>query len=245
MNSMSLCKMDFEWRGYGLPPMRGRQVMKRGAPVLQWADKSLVENKLLVQYLVWANPANFQFATCMLRADPDIIFAALASPFYDQKDPPCAENRVLACVSEVMRSDKKVVLTAVARSGYELEFASTSLRADPYVVAWAGAPVGAAKFRDLSPVFMRLLLSDVSVEHLDKNWKALSEDQDMLSFSHLILPWPTLPVSEFSARKRNKAGGDKNSVRAQLKAMLDARCPLFLRIAPPMRDVLWPQQQKI
>ena len=85
---------------------------------------------------------------------------------------------VLRFADERLRASKEVVLAAIARSGYELEFAEKALRADPYVVAWAGAPVGAADTRGLSKTFMQLLKSGVSVEHVDANWKLVMDDAD-------------------------------------------------------------------
>jgi hypothetical protein len=141
--------------------------------------------------------------------------------------------------------NKEVVLAALARSGYELEFAGEALRADPYVVAWAGAPVGAAPSRERSKTLMRLLKYGVNVEHVDANWRALSEDKDFcatrcgdLNLSNMlhIDQWPNLPLGRGEATKQ--------SICAQLKQLLPWSCPLCLRVAPPVRDVLWPTREE-
>jgi hypothetical protein len=174
------------WSGYSaaalsMPDMPGLHGLTRGAPVLRWAAERLREDKALVCFLVWANPSNLRFASPALQADAEVVAAALASPFYAEPPPPVPPTCVLRFAAEELRAGKEVVLAAVARSGYEFEFAGDALRADAYVAAWAGAPVGAAPCRELSKTFTRLLKSDLSVEYMDANWRALSEDKDFLA----------------------------------------------------------------
>lgn len=241
--------MDAEWRGYTAAGLTaaGLCPLTRGAPVLKWAAERLREDKALVCFLVWANPSNLCFASPALQADAEVVAAALASPFYAESPPPVPASCVLRFAAEELRAGRETVLAAVARSGYEFEFAGDALRADAYVAAWAGAPVGAAGGRELSTTFTRLLKSDLSVEYMDANWRALSEDKDLLAtcgpgVSEILARWPKVPLGML---RHSCFGGssDKHSVCALLKQALTARCPLCLRVAPPVRDVLWPTRE--
>ena len=177
----------------------GHPAYTRGAPVLAWAGPRIREDKELVQFLVWANPSNLCFAGPALQADIDVVAAALASPFYAEQPALVPPSCVLRFAGEQLRASKELVLAAVARSGYEVEFAAEALRADPHVVAWAGAPVGAADTRGLSKTFMRLLKCGVTVEHMDANWKRVLEDEYCRSklqgtgFWAALEQWPKLP----------------------------------------------------
>jgi hypothetical protein len=199
-----------------------------------------------VEYLVWSNPSNLLYVSPALGADAEVAAAALASPFYAEKDPERPACCVLSCFSDSVCENKEVVLAALARSGYELEFAGEALRADPYVVAWAGAPVGAAQSREVSKTLMRLYKYGVNVEHVDANWRALSEDTVLRMHVGHIDQWPNLPLDE-AERCRMRTGNNwqtKQSICAQLKQYLPSRCPLCLRVAPPVRDVLWPTREE-
>ena len=239
--------MNVEWGGYGAQAVTvDGTKMTRGAPVLRWAPQRIREDKALVEYLVWSNPSNLLYVSPALGADAEVAAAALASPFYAEKDPARPACCVLSCFSDSVRENKQVVLAALARSGYELEFAGEALRADPYVVAWAGAPVGAAPSRGLSKTFMRALNSGASVEHVDANFRALSEDKDFCAtrcgdsnLSNMLQAWHQLPLG-MPRPSYTPNECTKRSYCALLKIFLDARCPLCLRVAPPVRDVLWP-----
>jgi len=241
--------MDAEWRGYSAAAL-GPHGLTRGAPVLKWAGERLRADKALVAYLVWSNPSNLCFASPALQADAEVVNAALASPFYAEPPPPVPPSCVLRFAAEELRASREVVLAALARSGYELEFASEALRADAHLVAWAGAPVGSFGSRERSKTFTRILKSDFSVEYMDANWRALSEDKELLSVhrpaSEILAQWPTLPLSTPLGMQgfHNNNLRDKHAVSAILKHTLDARCPLCLRVAPPVREVLWPTREE-
>lgn len=237
------------WGGYSAHAV-GHPAYARGAPVLQWAGPRIREDKALVEFLVWANPSNLCFASPALQADAEVVAAALTSPFYDLEHPRVPVSCVLRFADERLRASKEVVLAAVARSGHELEFAGEALRADPLVVAWAGAPAGAANTRGLSTTFMRLLKSGVSVEHMDANWKRVLEDEDcratLCNSGHdhrsWLADWPKRPPG---VRKPCHTQFDnKHSVCFFLKERLCARCPLCLRVAPPVRELLWPTREE-
>ena len=248
MFGRSFAGIDAEWRGYnaaGLCPLT------RGAPVLKWAAERLREDKALVCFLVWANPSNLCFASPALQADAEVVAAALASPFYAEPPPPVPPSCVLRFAAEELRAGRETVLAAVARSGYEFEFAGDALRADAYVAAWAGAPVGAAGGRELSKTFMGLLKSGVSMEYMDTHWKSMMTDDCLvatrlgdtsISFSGVFAQWARMPLG---MPKPSYTGNecDKHAWCAMLKQALTARCPLCLRVAPPVRDVLWPTRE--
>ena len=130
--------MDAEWRGYTTAGCHG---LTRGAPVLKWAAERLQDDKTLVQFLVWANQTNLCLASPGLQADAEVVAAAMASPFCAEPPPPVPPSCVMRFAAEELRASKEVVLAAVARRGYEFEFAGDALRADSYVAVWAGAPV--------------------------------------------------------------------------------------------------------
>ena len=240
--------MDAEWRGYTAAALN-LHGLTRGAPVLKWAAERLRADKALVQFLVWSNPTNLCFASPALQTDAEVVAAALASPFYAEPPPPVPASCVLRFAAEELRASRETVLAALARSGYEFEFAGDALRADAYVAAWAGAPVGAAGARELSKTFMGLLKSGVSVDYLDANWKSIMEDDCFNAtrfgdgnLKHIFAQWSKLPQG---VRQSFYTGneGTKHSWCALLKQTLDARCPLCLRVAPPVRDVLWPTRE--
>ena len=245
------------WSGYSaaalsMTDMPGLHGLTRGAPVLKWAAERLREDKALVCFLVWANPSNLCFASPALQADAEVVGAALASPFYAEPPPPVPASCVLRFAAEELRAGRETVLAAVARSGYEFEFAGDALRADAYVAAWAGAPVGAAGGRELSTTFVRLLRSGVSVEYMDAHWKTIMQDDCCAAtrlgdgyFSRLFDQWPTLPLGIPRGMQvfQNHSCSDKHSVCALLKQVLATRCPLCLRVAPAVRDVLWPTRE--
>jgi len=242
--------MDAEWRGYSAAAVGACPALQRGAPVLKWAAERIRADKALVCFLAWANPTNLCFASPALQADAEVVNAALASPFYPEQPPPVPPSCVLRFAAEELRASREVVLAALARSGYELEFASEALRADAHLVAWAGAPVGSFGSRERSKTFMRMLKSGCSVEHMDANWKSIMSDNDCGAtplfggtLSGLLSQWPRLPLGTpqtfYTGNER-----DKHAVCALLKRALDARCPLCLRVAPLVREVLWPTREE-
>jgi hypothetical protein len=253
--------MDAEWRGYSAAALQSSAKCShctRGAPVLKWAGPRLREDKALVSFLVWANPTNLCFASPALQADAEVVAAALASPFYAEPPPPVPASCVLRFAAEELRASKEVVLAAVARSGYEFEFAGDLMRADAYVVAWAGAPVGTAMYRERSTTFVRVLKSGVSVQHMDENWRLVSNDDDCAAACcgpSEVWPrmekWPELPQERpkqtFDRNGRQQPVdflASKPGVCDLIKSVLAARFPLFSRVAPPVRDVLWPSREE-
>jgi hypothetical protein len=128
---------------YAMQGSDGSAVFTRGVPVLRWAGEKIRADKELVQFLVWSNPSNLHDASPALQADPDIVSTALQSPYYWEENPKTSAALVLRNAAEELRDQRTLVLDAVALNGWELEFVGDTLRADPYVVAWAGAPKGA------------------------------------------------------------------------------------------------------
>jgi hypothetical protein len=240
---------DDAWNGYNAAAL-GLHGLTRGAPVLQFAGPGLQQDKTLVCFLVWSNPTNLCFASPALQADADVVAAALASPFYAEPPPPVAPTCVLRFADEELRASKDIVLAAMARSPYEFQFASEALRADAYVAAWAGAPVGSFRSRELSKTFVRVLKADCSVEYMDAYWKSIMSDNDCgatrlgdRTLSDLLSQWPNLPLDDPRTSFRPDTS-TKHSVCALVKHTLDARCPLCLRVAPPARELLWPTREE-
>jgi len=226
-----------EWLGYSAAAFDVG--LKRGAPVLRFASPTLQEDKTLVCFLVWSNPTNLCWASPALQADAEVVGAAMASPFYAELPPPVPPNCVLCYADETIRADKDTVLAALALSGYEFKFASEALRADAYVAAWAGAPVGSFSSRGLSKTFMRMLKAGVTVEHVDAGLRLMLQDNDIMSLragdqplSFILKNWPSV---------RNNPTYD---YAAHIKGCLEARCPLCLRVAPAARELLWPTREE-
>ena len=82
----------------------------RGVSVLRWADDAICQDKDMVQFLVWSNPANLGSASFALKADPDIVSTALKSPFYDEKDPGMPSHCVLRYADEQIRCNDRTDL---------------------------------------------------------------------------------------------------------------------------------------
>jgi hypothetical protein len=85
---------------------------------------------------------------------------------------------------------------------------------------------------------------------MDAYWKSIMSDNDCVAtrlgdrtLSDLLSIWPRLPLGTpqtfYQGNER-----DKHAVCAILKHTLDARCPLCLRVAPPVREVLWPTREE-
>jgi hypothetical protein len=268
--------MDAEWAGYGEKPVYDHNgtELTRGCPVLQWAGQRICENKALVEFLVWSNPSNLRWASLALQANPDVTKAALSSPFYWQKSPNYPVDCVLKFSNDDLCAKKTIALAALACSGYEFQHVSTALRADPYVVAWAGAPVGSFKTRKLSNLCFQALNNKHLLEMVNANWMALAENKDLLDFaaeerkknifklyplSEQLAQWPCLAENKWSEpvdkTTCNWSGPDpiwsglscaprissnKLLVCEELKQTLNSMCPLCLRVAPPVRNILWP-----
>jgi len=244
-------EQSMKWQGYSAAAVGSYPELKRGAPVLRFASPTLQEDKTLVSFLVWSNPTNLCWASPALQADAEVVGAALASPFYAEPPPPVPASCVLRFAAEELRASRETVLAAIARSGYEFEFAGDALRADAYVAAWAGAPVGAAGTRQLSKTFMRVLKSGVSVEYIDAHWKSMLTDAclaatrfgDSCSVLDIFAQWSRIPLG-MPKPFYTFNEGDKHSWCARLKQTLDARCPLCLRVAPAARELLWPTREE-
>jgi len=223
-----------EWAGYSSAAARGgHENLKRGAPVLRWVADRLREDKTLVCFLVWSNPTNLCWASPALQADAEVVGAALASPFYAEPPPPVPVTCVLAFVDEGLRADKATVLTALALSGYEFQFASEALRADAYVAAWAGAPVGSSASRVLSKTFMRTLKAGVTVEHVSAFYQIIVQDDDCKRFSFDLHNW-----------QNPRCRPDKLRDCENILQRMSSCCPLCLRVAPAARELLWPTREE-
>ncbi len=134
------------------------------------ASEEIRNNKELVRFLVWSNPSNLCDPSPALQADPDIVFTALQSPYYWEEHPKTSFALVLLNASEELRKQRCLALSAVALNGYEMQFVGEELRADPYVVAWAGAPKGAGASmlcgKELVRFMNSLPESGMSVSHV-------------------------------------------------------------------------------
>jgi hypothetical protein len=149
----------------------GSAAFTRCVSVLRWASEQIRADKELVQFLVWSNPSNLCYASPALQADPDIVSTALQSPYYWDEHPKTPPALVLLNALEELCEQRKLVLDVVSINGYELEFVGDKLRADPYVVAWAGSPKGAGASmlcgKEIVLFVNTLPLSGVTVAHVE------------------------------------------------------------------------------
>lgn len=231
-------------RGRALHAAQQPAAFTRGASVLRWASEGIREDKALVQFLVWSNPANLCDASPALQADPDVVSAALHSPYYWEEDPKSSSALVLRNAAEALREQRPLVLDAVALNGCELEFAGEGLRADPYLVAWAGAPNGAGASmlcgEELVRFVQTLPQSGVTVAHVEAH---LEEVMDGFA-KHIQVP----SFGGFGESRKVNLLEHWNHCRPEQKEVwcasmwvsVQAKMPLYFRVAPAVRRVLWP-----
>ena len=197
-----------------------------------------------MRYLVWANPENAKHLRPGLEENARVFEAALNSPFYARDPVARGVTRVATLVLHTFAcfaSDRDKVLDAVRRSGRELGAAAPEMRADPYLVAWAGAPAGASEFMTLPSELVRFLKtaaqSALSVAYVEANSGEVFD-----AFEKYIRN------DCFGANRRPSMSERWKSMRAEEQqqwctsvwSSLVARCPFFFRVAPAVRDVLWP-----
>lgn len=242
---------DADWNGYSACPLRGGNVLangrrlrfSRGVPVLRFAHAKLRQHRELVLFLVWCNPSNLEYASFELQADAEVASTALLSPFYNEQEQPMPPFCVLKVVAPELLP--QIVIDAVARSGYELEWAGAHLCANAEVVALAGAPGGAAVHDGLSETLVLLMKANVSVQHVHKHWSRIVKD-DACAAALAGSPWSLIEILRHWPELAEELGpdthqnGSKPGLCARIKGELQARFPLFWRVAPPVRNLLWP-----
>jgi hypothetical protein len=227
---------------YAMQRFDGAATFTRGVLVLRWASEQIRADRDLVRFLVWANPSNLCFASAALQADHDIVATALQSPYYWEEQPKTSSALVLLNAAESLREERQLVLDAVALNGHELEFAGDRLRADPYVVAWAGAPRGAGASmlcgRELVRFMNKLPQSGISVAHVEANQKEVLE-----GFAKHVPSFGGFGDSrklDMLEMWRNFRPDQKAEWCKSMCVAIQGKVPLFFRVAPAVRDVLWP-----
>ena len=226
---------------YAMQRSDGSAVFTRGVPVLRWAGEKIRADKELVQFLVWSNPSNLRDASPALQADSDIVSAALQSPYYWEENPNTPPALVLQNAAEELRAQRELVLGAVALNGYELEFAGKRLRADPYVVAWAGAPKGAGASmlcgKELVRFVNTLPLSGLSVAHVEAHSVEVFDGYAKHIQNSSI---NNNRQENMAERWKHFRPEQKQLWCASVSTSVQWKMPLFFRVAPAVRDLLWP-----
>ena len=234
---------------YSSAPCLGllRQTYGPGEPVLRFAAAEILRNEELVRYLVWANPENVQYmkrpeAQFTIHENVSVFDAAVHSPFYAAD-----ARRVLSsagCILkhfECLAANTHHVMQALERSGSELQFAAAALRADPYLVAWAGAPAGASECRTLPAelvLFMKAAApSALSVAFVEANSQMVFDAYQKYVQSSVFAGNRTPDMREQWMHFRDE---QKISWCASVYQSLVRKCPLFYRVAPEVRNILWP-----
>lgn len=235
--------------GYTSAPCLGAmgQNYGPGVPVLHFADGAIHANEELLRYLVWANPENAAHLRNGLHENACLFMAALGSPFYVHDRAPgwpviAPAPRLLvlqhfACFA----SNRDKVIAAVRRSGCELWAAAPEMRADPYLVAWAGCPAGAAECMAWPKELVRFLKaaaqSALSVAYVDSNSGTVFDAYE--KYIHNACLGDSCKPS-----MRERWGGMRAEEQCRwctsVWSSLVARYPFFFRVAPAVRDVLWP-----
>ena len=219
-----------------------------GEPVLRFADAEILRNNELVRYLVWANPENVKYmerpeVQFTLNKNVAVFDAAVHSPFYHADPGKVSASSRIGVLKhfERLASSTDYVMQAVERSGSELEFAAVEVRANPHVVAWAGAPVGANECRTLPAelvLFMKAAApSALSVAFVEANpqmvFDIYSKYVQNRCFAENRIP-------EMNERWRYMSGDERHTWCASVHKSVMYKCPFFYRVAPAVRNILWP-----
>jgi hypothetical protein len=213
----------------------------RGVAVLRWADDDIANDKTMVQYLVWANPSNIAYASAALKADEDIVSTAMMSPYYLQPEPAMPPSCVLRYVDENIRNNKTFILDHLASSAYEMQFLGPHLRNDRTVIAWAGAPHGAISTMLPDHDFLKFLKdlppTGLSFRYVENNQKRVFDfhakylvNKDIFNGRKICMEthWGRMKESEKIEWCKWMWGG------------INEKLPLYFRVSPAMREVLWP-----
>jgi hypothetical protein len=218
----------------------------RGVPVLRWADDAICHDKDMVQFLVWINPANLGSASFALQADPEIVSTALKSPFYKEKEPVAPSHCVLRYADEQIRNDRSFILDHLSSSAYEMEFIGPDLRADKTLFAWAGAPHGAISTMVCDQEYVQFLKSipatGLSAAYVDEHQNEVFDIHAKYLFSNAIDNGRKICMqARWNAMKET----DRQEWCTQMWRSLQHKLPLFFRVAPAMREVLWPTKDQL
>jgi len=215
----------------------------RGVAVLRWADDDIANDKTMVQYLVWANPSNLAYASAALKADEDIVSTAMMSPYYLQPEPAMPPSCVLRYVDENIRNNKTFILDHLASSAYEMQFLGPHLQNDKTVIAWAGAPHGAISTMLPDHDFLKFLKdlppTGISFRYVENNQKRVFDfhakylvNKDIFNGRKICMEthWGRMKESEKIEWCKWMWGG------------INEKLPLYFRVSPAMREVLWPTE---
>jgi hypothetical protein len=205
----------------------------------------------MVQFLVWSNPANLAYASAALKADPEIVSTAMKSPYYFETSPVMPEHCILRYADDTIRNDKEFVLNHITHCvdptgkkcslSYEIQFIGANLKNDKTLMAWAGAPHGAIAQmlpdKDFLQFLKDLPLTGLSVRYIEDNQKRVFD----CHAKYLV------NIDIFNGRKicmETHWGRMKESEKIEwCKRMwnnINEKLPLYFRVSPAMREVLWP-----
>ena len=213
----------------------------KGAYVLQHANDDIKNDRDMVEYLVWSNPSQFGWASAALRADPDILSTALNSPFYWQPEPGMPSHCILRYADPQIRNDRSFILEHLSRIMHEVEFMGPDLRADKTVIAWAGAPYGAISTMLCEQEYVQFLKSvpatGLSAAYVDEHQSKVFDIHAKYLCNNAINNGRQICMQQrWNAMKET----DRQEWCTQMWRSLQAKLPLFFRVAPVMREVLWP-----
>ena len=221
--------------------------------MLRWADEEIACDKQMVLFLVWSNPSNLAYAIAALKADFEIVSKAMKSPYYFETSPAMPEHCILRYADDTIRNDREFVLNHITHCvdptgkkcslSYEIQFISANLKNDKTLMAWAGAPHGAIAQmlpdKDFLQFLKDLPLTGISVRYIEDNQKMVFD----CHAKYLV------NIDIFNGRKicmETHWGKMKESEKIEwCKRMwnsINEKLPLYFRVSPAMREVLWPTE---
>jgi hypothetical protein len=192
------------------------------------------------------NPSNIAYASAALKADEDIVSTAMMSPYYLQPEPAMPPSCVLRYVDENIRNNKTFILDHLASSAYEMQFLGPHLRNDRTVIAWAGAPHGAISTMLPDHDFLKFLKdlppTGISFRYVENNQKRVFDfhakylvNKDIFNGRKICMEthWGRMKESEKIEWCKWMWGG------------INEKLPLYFRVSPAMREVLWPTENPL
>ena len=176
----------------------------------------------------------------------DVVRTALLSPYYDQAHPETG-HCVLRYAAPELREVRPLVLDAIAQNAYELQFVGEGLLADPYVVAWAGAPKGAIADMLCSKELVRFMKtlppSGLSVQHVEAHaeevFDGYSKHVQDPCYGRGRKPSMLATWKQFEMHGPERAAEQKEAWCRDVSQSLNRKLPLFFQVSPALREVLW------
>jgi hypothetical protein len=153
---------------------------------------------------------------------------------------------VLRYADEKIRNDRSFILDHLASSAHEMQFLGPDLRADKTLIAWAGAPHGAISTMLCDPDYVQFLKSipatGLSAAYVDEHQNEVFDIHAKYLFNNAIGNGRKICLQANWGTMNERQRKDWCT---QMWGSLQAKLPLFFRVAPAMREVLWPTEDRL